>query len=93
MPPALRVQSAIERTQAKIEAPNATDVCRHTLVVVGVLLWLVNNCIPMDGTIKGILNERSPESHESKSPCRKAREARDVGQRAQAHHGLLYGSA
>lgn len=27
-----------------------------TLVVVGVLLWLVNNYIPMDGKIKSILN-------------------------------------
>ena len=27
-----------------------------TLVVVGVLLWLVNRFIPMQGTIKGILN-------------------------------------
>jgi 1-acyl-sn-glycerol-3-phosphate acyltransferase len=27
-----------------------------TLVVVGVLLWLVNNYIPMDGKIKQILN-------------------------------------
>jgi hypothetical protein len=27
-----------------------------TLIVVGVLLWLVNNYIPMDGTIKKILN-------------------------------------
>jgi hypothetical protein len=27
-----------------------------TLVVVGVLLWLVNNFIPMQGTIKSILN-------------------------------------
>jgi hypothetical protein len=26
------------------------------LVVVGVLLWLVNRYIPMQGTIKGILN-------------------------------------
>jgi hypothetical protein len=26
------------------------------LIVVGVLLWLVNNYIPMDGAIKGILN-------------------------------------
>jgi hypothetical protein len=26
------------------------------LVVVGVLLWLVNNYIPMDGKIKSILN-------------------------------------
>jgi hypothetical protein len=26
------------------------------LVVVGVLLWLVNNYIPMDGKLKGILN-------------------------------------
>jgi len=26
------------------------------LIVVGVLLWLVNNYIPMDGKIKGILN-------------------------------------
>jgi hypothetical protein len=27
-----------------------------TLVVVGVLLWLLNNYIPMDGKIKTILN-------------------------------------
>lgn len=27
-----------------------------TLIVVGVLLWLVNNKLPMDGTIKSILN-------------------------------------
>ncbi|MBK1732393.1 Thivi_2564 family membrane protein [Thiococcus pfennigii] len=27
-----------------------------TLVVVGVILWLINNYIPMDGTIKKILN-------------------------------------
>jgi hypothetical protein len=27
-----------------------------TLVVVGFLLWLVNNYVPMDGKIKGILN-------------------------------------
>ncbi len=27
-----------------------------TLLVVGVLLWLVNSFIPMQGTIKGILN-------------------------------------
>lgn len=27
-----------------------------TLVVVGVLLWLVNRYIPMQGQIKGILN-------------------------------------
>ena len=27
-----------------------------TLIVVGVLLWLVNTCIPMDGKIKKILN-------------------------------------
>ena len=27
-----------------------------TLVVVGVILWLVNNYIPMDGNIKKILN-------------------------------------
>ncbi len=26
------------------------------LVVVGVILWLVNNYLPMDGTIKSILN-------------------------------------
>ncbi len=26
------------------------------LVVVGILLWLVNNYIPMQGTIKSILN-------------------------------------
>jgi hypothetical protein len=26
------------------------------LAVVGLLLWLVNNYIPMDGKIKGILN-------------------------------------
>lgn len=27
-----------------------------TLIVVGVLLWLINNYIPMDGKIKKILN-------------------------------------
>lgn len=27
-----------------------------TLIVVGMLLWLVNNYIPMDGKIKNILN-------------------------------------
>jgi hypothetical protein len=27
-----------------------------TLIVVGVLLWLVNNYIPMDGQIKRLLN-------------------------------------
>jgi hypothetical protein len=27
-----------------------------TLIVVGVLLWLVNSYIPMDGKIKSILN-------------------------------------
>jgi hypothetical protein len=27
-----------------------------TLIVVGVLLWLINNFIPMQGTIKSILN-------------------------------------
>jgi hypothetical protein len=27
-----------------------------TLIVVGVLLWLVNSFIPMQGTIKSILN-------------------------------------
>jgi hypothetical protein len=27
-----------------------------TLIVVGVLLWLINNYIPMDGKIKQILN-------------------------------------
>ena len=27
-----------------------------TLVVIGLLLWLVNNYIPMQGTIKSILN-------------------------------------
>ena len=27
-----------------------------TLIVVGVLLWLVNNFIPMQSSIKGILN-------------------------------------
>lgn len=27
-----------------------------TLVVVGFLLWMVNNYIPMDGKIKGIIN-------------------------------------
>jgi hypothetical protein len=27
-----------------------------TILVVGVLLWLINRFIPMQGTIKGILN-------------------------------------
>lgn len=26
------------------------------LIIVGVLLWLINNYLPMDGTIKSILN-------------------------------------
>ena len=26
------------------------------LIIVGMLLWLINNYIPMDGKIKGILN-------------------------------------
>ena len=26
------------------------------LIVVGVLLWLINNKLPMDGTIKSIIN-------------------------------------
>ena len=26
------------------------------LIVVGVLLWLINNYVPMDGKIKGLLN-------------------------------------
>jgi membrane-bound ClpP family serine protease len=36
------------------EMPLVTVVI--TLIVVGVLLWLVNRFIPMQGTIKGILN-------------------------------------
>lgn len=36
------------------EMPLVTVVI--TLLVVGVLLWLVNRYIPMQGTIKGILN-------------------------------------
>ena len=27
-----------------------------TLIIVGILLWLINNYIPMDGKIKQILN-------------------------------------
>jgi hypothetical protein len=27
-----------------------------TLIVVGILLWLINRFVPMQGTIKGILN-------------------------------------
>ena len=27
-----------------------------TLVVVGILLWLINNYVPMDGKIKSIVN-------------------------------------
>ena len=27
-----------------------------TLIVVGVILWLINNYLPMDGKIKSILN-------------------------------------
>ncbi|MGA7981035.1 MAG: Thivi_2564 family membrane protein [Chromatiaceae bacterium] len=27
-----------------------------TLVVVGIILWLINNYLPIDGTIKKILN-------------------------------------
>jgi len=36
------------------EMPLVTVVL--TLLVVGVLLWLVNTYIPMQGTIKGLLN-------------------------------------
>jgi hypothetical protein len=36
------------------EMPLVTVVI--TLLVVGLLLWLVNRYIPMQGTIKGILN-------------------------------------
>jgi hypothetical protein len=38
----------------KYDMPLVTLVL--TLIVVGVLLWLVNRYIPMQGTIKGILN-------------------------------------
>jgi hypothetical protein len=27
-----------------------------TLIVVGILLWLINRFVPMQGTIKGLLN-------------------------------------
>ncbi|WP_164155461.1 Thivi_2564 family membrane protein [Sandarakinorhabdus rubra] len=27
-----------------------------TLIIVGVLLWLVNNKLPLDGTIRSIIN-------------------------------------
>ena len=36
------------------EMPLVTVVI--TILVVGVLLWLINRYIPMQGTIKGILN-------------------------------------
>jgi len=36
------------------EMPLVTVVI--TILVVGVLLWLVNTYVPMQGTIKGILN-------------------------------------
>jgi hypothetical protein len=35
------------------------------LVVVGLLLWLVNNYIPMEGRIKQIPNEAPPQTNES----------------------------
>jgi hypothetical protein len=41
-------------TQRKSPMPLVTVVL--TLIVVGVLLWLVNTYIPMDGKIKSILN-------------------------------------
>jgi hypothetical protein len=31
-----------------------------TFVVVGILLWLLNNYVPMDGKIKQIINSESP---------------------------------
>ena len=47
----------VDQVHTKIgdnEMPLVTVVL--TLLVVGVLLWLVNRYIPMQGTIKGILN-------------------------------------
>ena len=43
------------RTGAIVLA-NGSDITNLTLIVVGVLLWLINTFIPMDGTIKRILN-------------------------------------
>jgi hypothetical protein len=47
-----------------VETPDCREDCARgleepqggTLIVVGVLLWLVNSYIPMDGKIKQILN-------------------------------------
>ena len=34
-----------------------------TLIVVGILLWLINTYIPMDGKIKKIFAKVNPEGH------------------------------
>lgn len=39
-----------------IKTPMSLISLAVTLIVIGVLLWLVNNYIPMDGKIKKILN-------------------------------------
>jgi hypothetical protein len=51
---AVRSVDHSEKTIGGHEMPLVTVVI--TLCVVGILLWLVNRFIPMQGTIKGILN-------------------------------------
>jgi hypothetical protein len=56
MPAANRVSCTVEPfyLEGDIEMPLVNVVI--TLLVVGILLWLINRFIPMQGTIKGILN-------------------------------------
>jgi hypothetical protein len=50
--PQWRIRNCIQKGEFKM--PLVTVVI--TLLVVGVLMWLVNSYIPMQGTIKGLLN-------------------------------------
>ena len=43
-------------TPGSDDPPRSRHRLRTTLIVVGVLLWLVNSYIPMDAKIKNILN-------------------------------------
>ena len=45
-----------ERAEDLTAGNSAETVRRWSLIVVGLLLWLVNRFIPMEGTIKSILN-------------------------------------
>jgi hypothetical protein len=46
----------VSRETRRVKKPMPLIQLLEVLVVVGVLLWLVNRFIPMQGTIKSILN-------------------------------------